>query len=172
MRLSRKKVNEKVKADSPSEAAALPSEFVTIREFEEKSGLVTFDDSDGDDSNSLQDEDKIDLSPNWQVLIDGLPLLDVVNAKFSVFTVSENNTCQMVLEILATAGINKALLNWIVKPVDKRAKILFSDYELQKIEEWEATASPSALAIGDLEKETGEPWVSTLQISLKKIVIH
>jgi hypothetical protein len=78
----------------------------------------------------------------------------------------------MVLEILATAGINKALLNWIVKPVDKRAKILFSDHELQKIEEWEATASPSALAIGDLEKETGEPWVSTLQISLKKIVIH
>ena len=78
---------------------------------------------------------------------------------------------QLVVEILTVPTINKSLMAWLLKPTEKRTKIIVSDHENQKIEEWNAIAVPAALAIGDLDKENGEPWVTTLQLSLKKIQI-
>lgn len=169
----RRKFKSKEMADAPSETVSNPEEFTTINEQLEKSGLVKFDDSENQDQSCTEDEaiKDIDLSPNWEVLVDGLPHFNVVTTKFSVFTVSDCNSCQLVVEILALPSVNKSLISWLLKPTEKRTKIIVSDHENQKIEEWNAISVPAALAIGDLDKENGEPWVTTLQLSLKKIQI-
>jgi hypothetical protein len=172
----RRKLKSKDRADAPSEIASNPEEFTTLNEELEKSGLVKFDPPQTQDLSKPCDDDvdgvdDIDLSPNWEVLVEDLPHFSVVTTKFSVFTVSDCNSCQLVVEILSIPNINKSLMAWLLKPTEKRTKIIVSDHDNQKIEEWNAVAVPAALAIGDLDKENGEPWVTTLQLSLKKIQI-
>lgn len=173
----RRKLKSKDRADAPSEIATNPEEFTTLNEELEKSGIVKFDPPQNKDlSKSCVDDvddtdDDVDLSPNWEVLVEDLPRFSVVTTKFSVFTVSDCDSCQLVVEILTVPTINKSLMAWLLKPTEKRTKIIVSDHENQKIEEWNAIAVPAALAIGDLDKENGEPWVTTLQLSLKKIQI-
>ena len=162
----RRKLKSKERADAPSETASNPEEFTTIDEQLEKSGLVKFDDPENHFVTEADDIDDADFSPNWEVLVDGLPHFNVVTTKFSVFTVSDCNSCQLVVEVLSMPAINKALMSWLLKPTEKRTKIIVSDHENQKIEEWNAISVPAALAIGDLDKEKGEPWVTTLQLSI------
>lgn len=172
----RRKLKSKDRPDAPSEIASNPEKSTTLNEELEKSGLVKFDPPQIQDSSKtcgddVDGVDDVDLSPNWEVLVEDLPHFSVVTTRFSVFTVSDCNSCQLVIEILSAPSINKSLMAWLLKPTEKRTKIIVSDHENQKIEEWNASAVPTALAIGDLDKENGEPWVTTLQLSLKKIQI-
>lgn len=178
MKFRRKKTGEDKPADAPSETFVPPAEFLTINEVLDKSGMVTLsppaglpadeDDEDGPEEGSGEDDGDIDLSPSWEVLVDGLPLMQTVSAKFSVF---DGNTCQIVCEFVAAPGVNAALFGWLQKPVERAVRVLVVNHLDEKIEQWDATATPAAFAVGELEMGSGEPWLSTYQMSLKSIKI-
>lgn len=115
-----------------------------------------------------ESEDDDDLTPIWEVFVDGLPFMSVISTKFTVF---DGNTCQVVCEFKAVAGVNAALFGWLQKPVERKIRIVFSDCFGEKIEQWDAHATPQAFAAGELELGSGEEWISTYQMLLKSIKI-
>ncbi len=175
MRIYRKKVAEEKPADAPSETASPPVEFLTISEVIDSSGMVSLsppaasaaEDEEPEDAEAEDGEDA-DLSPSWEVLVDGLPLMQTSSAKFSVF---DGNTCQIVCEFLAEPGVNAALFGWLQKPVDRAVRIVIANHLDEKIEQWDAMATPAAFAVGELDVGSDKPWCSTYQMSLKSIKI-
>lgn len=177
MKFRRKKTGEEKTADAPSEVAPLPTEFLTINEVLDKSGMVSLAPPPGADPEAEEspeeekgdgEEEEVDLSPTWEFLVDGLPLMQTISTKFSVF---DGNTCQVVCEFVAAPGVNAALFSWLQKPVERPVRILVVNHLEEKIEQWDAIATPAAFAVGEMEIGNGEPWVSTYQMSLKSIKI-
>jgi hypothetical protein len=174
VKFRRKKTGEEKTADAPSEVAPLPTEFLTINEVLDKSGMVSLvpppeeDGTPPEEEEGAEEAEEIDLSPSWEFLVDGLPLMQTISTKFSVF---DGNTCQVVCEFVAAPGVNAALFNWLQKPVERSVRILIVNHLDEKIEQWDATATPAAFAAGEMEMGNGEPWVSTYQMSLKSIKI-
>lgn len=114
------------------------------------------------------DESEEDLTPIWNVFVDCLPLLHTMSTKFALF---DGNTCQIVCEFKAVAGVNAALFGWLQKPVERKIRIVVSDCFGEKIEQWDANATPQAFAAGELELDSGNEWISTYQMLLKNIKI-
>ena len=113
-----------------------------------------------------------DLSPKWLIEIDGLGPVDSLGAKFSVFTPGESSTGQIVVIALAKPGVNRSLLSWVSCPVEKRVSITITGPEGSLIEKWSMVASPVAMAMEDLSAESPEPWSTTLQLSIRELVIR
>jgi len=170
MRFRRKKKDEPLveplPVDAPSEAATPPVEFVTMEELMQKVGLSAAMGAEED-----ADEPEIDESPQWEVSIDGIQPLESGGVKFSVFTPGESSSGQMVVEFKAKPGMNAAIFAWLQKPLERKVRMVVTDHEGSRIEQWEMTAIPVALAVDELDREVKDPWFTTLQMSVKGIRI-
>lgn len=170
MRFRRKKKEDSLVenpvADAPSEVATPPVEFVTMEELMQKVGLSAAL-GEGEEG----DETKVDESPKWEVSIDGMQPLEAGGVKFSVFTPGESSSGQMVVEFRAKPGMNAGVFAWLQKPLERKVRMTVTDHEGERIEQWEMTAIPVALAVDELDREVKDPWFTTLQMSVKGIKI-
>jgi len=154
--------------DAPSEASLTPTEFVTIQDLMQQSGLAFAMASHTDES--IEDTEEDD-SPTWEINIDGMPVLESGGVKFSVFTTGESRSGQMVMELLAKPGVNSAVFGWLNKPSERRVKMTVKDHEGNPIENWEMLGTPIAAAIGELDRESKDPWYTTFQVTVKEIKV-
>jgi len=170
MRFRRKKKEDALVetsvADAPSEVATPPVEFVTMEELMQKVGLAGALGAGGEG-----EEPEVDESPKWEISIEGMQPLESGGVKFSVFTPGENSSGQMVVEVRAKPGMNAGVFSWLQKPLERKVKMVVSDHEGERIEQWEMTAIPVAIAVDELDREVKDPWFTTLQMSVKGIRI-
>jgi len=170
MRFRRKKKEDSLvetpPADAPSEVATPPVEFITMEELMKKVGMA---DAMGDEK--VGEDPEVDESPKWEVSIDGMQPLECGGAKFSVFTPGESSSGQMVIEFKAKPGMNAAVFSWLQKPLERKVRMVVTDHEGERIEQWEMTAIPVALAVDELDREVKDPWFTTLQMSVRGIRI-
>lgn len=154
--------------DAPSEAATEPVQFVTIQELMQQSGMA-FALSEDVESPGLEPE--VDESPTWTVKIDGLQEMEAGGTKFSVFTPGEASSGQMVIEFLTKSGVNKGLFAWMTKPSERQVQMSVSDHDGNAIETWRMKGVPVALAVDELDRESKDPWYTTLQLAVREIQI-
>lgn len=168
MKFRRKKKeveSEGMVADAPSEVAAPPVEFITMQELLAKANLAGLDEDDEGP------EPEVDESPKWDVQIDGMIPMEAGGTKFSVFTLGESASGQMVVEFKTKPGVNSALFGWLQKPSEKKVRMVVRDHEDNRIEQWDMSALPVAIAVDELDREVKDPWFTTLQMSVKDIKI-
>jgi hypothetical protein len=168
MKFRRKKKeveSESLVAESPSEEVNSPVEFITMQELLAKANLT------GLDEGGEGPESEIDESPKWDVQIDGMIPMEAGGTKFSVFTLGESASGQMVVEFKTKPGVNSALFGWLQKPNEKKVRMVVRDHEDNRIEQWEMSALPVAIAVDELDREVKDPWFTTLQMSVKNVKI-
>lgn len=167
MKFRRKKKDSSIDETDESalvEAANAPVEFITMQELLAKAGVVSPDEEDGSDP-------EVDESPKWEVQIDGMIPMEAGGTRFSAFTAGENSSGQMVVEFKSKAGVNSAIFAWLQKPLEKRVRMTVRDHEDSRIEQWNMSAVPVAIAVDDLDRNEKDPWFTTLQMSVKDIKI-
>ena len=152
-------------SESPSEVVNPPVEFLTVQEFLTKAGMASLDEEDEGT------EPEVDESPKWEVQIDGMIPMEAGGTKFSVFTLGESASGQMVIEFKTKPGVNSALFGWLQKPSEKKVRMIVLDHEENRIEQWDMSALPVAIAVDELDREVKDPWFTTLQMSVKDIKI-
>jgi len=168
MKFRRKKKeveSESLVADTSSEVESPPAELAMMRELLTKVSLAD-PDEDGEGP-----EPEIDESPKWDVQIDGMIPMEVATTKFSVFTLGESSSGQVVVELKTKPGVNSALFGWLQKPSEKKMRMVVRDHEDNRIEQWDMLALPVAIAVDELDREVKDPWFTTLQMSVKEIKI-
>jgi hypothetical protein len=154
--------------DAPSEAAANPTEFITIQELMQQGGLAF---AMAPPEEGEEEEPEVDESPNWNVSIEGLPEMEAGGAKFSVFTTGEASSGQMVIEFKSRPGVNRNLFSWLTKPSERSITMTVDDHEGNRIESWRMKGVPVALAVDELDRECKDPWYTTFQVTVKDIQI-
>lgn len=154
--------------DAPSEASLNPAEFITIQDLMQQSGLAFAMASAEDGVEEIPEKDE---SPKWEINIEGLPPLEAGGTKFSVFTTGECRSGQMVMELLAKPGVNSSVFAWLGKPSERRIKMTVKDHEGNPIENWEMLGVPVAVAIGEMDRESKDPWYTTFQVTVKEVKI-
>jgi hypothetical protein len=110
-------------------------------------------------------------SPSWTIHFKGIPDLESTGIKFTGFTSSERTTGQMVTEVLARRGVNAAIFAWLKDPKDLPTTLTVNDSDDNLIEKWEMSCRPVAVAVGELEDESGGPWRTTIQVSFSDLKI-
>ena len=161
---SLKKKEETTIVDAPSEAAIPPVEFITMQELLAASGMMPSGEEE-------EDEPEVDESPKWEIHIDGMKPMEAGGTKFSVFTPGESRNGQMVIEFVTKPGVNSSLFGWLQKPSEKKIRMVVRDHEENRIEQWDMLGVPVAIAVDELDRESKDPWYTTLQVSIKEIVI-
>lgn len=163
LKVSRKKKKiEEVSASN--ETTVAPVEFITMQDLLTANGMMPLDDEE-------ELETAIDESPKWEIHVDGHPPMDARGTKFSVFTNGECRSGQMVIEFITKPGVNSTLFGWLQKPSEKSVRMIVRDHEESFIEQWEMLGVPVAVAVNELDRESKDPWFTTIQLAVKEIKI-
>jgi hypothetical protein len=88
-----------------------------------------------------------------------------------VLTVGSPDTGILVFETRATSKMSKFFRKWMQSSESKRIDVRIVDHEDTHIEKWRMQALPEGIGWGEVSRTEKTPWLISVQVSTRSIIV-
>ena len=118
------------------------------------------------------EDDSPDESPGAFMTIEGWEdEVELEGLKLPVLTVGSPDTGTIVFQLRSIPKMSKFFRKWMQSSEPKRIDIRVVDHEDMHIEKWRMQALPEGIGWGEVSRGEKSPWIISVQVSVRSILV-